>query len=407
MLFRLDLDIKKIVNEMLDCFPKEIWESGSSTFFDPCMGGGQVVNAIEKRLKQYGHSNDNIKNRVFGVEVTSYRVKSSVIKYNLVGNYIVDNFLKNNVFNNKKFDVIITNPEFNYTRNKNNNQSKDAYPDYFYRIKNLYTKYAGIINPSRWFSKDSSGIDDLRNDVVNNFGLLKIQDISRVYPSIRGGVNYCIFQKDYDDLVNFNGILVDLKQINKEFGAIFVLNDIEKSILNKCKLTYTLDHKLCNKGFFKIKTNDSRFDESGEFKCKVSLAKGTWKFIKKNTIEFSDKHKKVLNTYKVCVPSAYGTGNDYFTAKDFHIINPNDLVNDSYVFFTFDNIDSAKNFKNYFNLKLVNWLVKMTKNRQNVNKSVFRFIPYLDYTKSINDNDLYNHLNLTNEEITYINNKTL
>jgi hypothetical protein len=49
----------------------------------------------------------------------------------------------------------------------------------------------------------------------------------------------------------------------------------------------------------------------------------------------------------------------------------------------------------------------MTKNRQNVNKSVFRFIPYLDYTKSINDNDLYNHLNLTNEEITYINNKTL
>jgi len=58
-------------------------------------------------------------------------------------------------------------------------------------------------------------------------------------------------------------------------------------------------------------------------------------------------------------------------------------------------------------LKLVNWLVKMTKNRQNVNKSVFRFIPYLDYTKSINDNDLYNHLNLTNEEIEYINNKTL
>jgi hypothetical protein len=201
MLFRLDLDIKKIVNEMLDHIPKEIWESGSSTFFDPCMGGGQVVNAIEKRLKQYGHSNDNIKNRVFGVEVTNYRVKSSVIKYNLVGNYIVDNFLKNNVFNNKKFDVIITNPEFNYTRNKNNNQSKDAYPDYFYRIKNLYTKYAGIINPSRWFSKDSSGIDDLRNDVVNNFGLLKIQDISRVYPSIRGGVNYCIFQKGYDDLV--------------------------------------------------------------------------------------------------------------------------------------------------------------------------------------------------------------
>lgn len=134
MLFRLDLDINEIVNEMLDCFPKEIWESSSTTFFDPCIAGGQFVNAIEHRLRKYGHSDDNIKNRVFGVEVTNYRVKSSVNKHKLIGNYIVADFLNSKVFNGKKFDVIVTNPEFNYARNKNNNQSKDAYPDYFNRI---------------------------------------------------------------------------------------------------------------------------------------------------------------------------------------------------------------------------------------------------------------------------------
>lgn len=407
MLFRLDLDIKEIVNEMLDCFPKEIWESSSTTFFDPCIAGGQFVSAIENRLRKYGHSDDNIKNRVFGVEVTNYRVKSSVNKYKLIGNYIVADFLNSDVFNGKKFDVVVTNPEFNYARNKNNNQSKDAYPDYFNRIKSLYISYAGIINPSRWFIKDSSGTDTLRNDIVDNFGLMKIKDISYIYPTIRGGVNYCIFKKGYTDLVDFNNIFTNIKKINNTFGSILTLNELEQSILMKCKRKSTLDKKLRNKGYFGIKTNDSRFVDAGDFKCKVSTIKGTWKYLMKQDITVSDKHKNTFNKYKVSIPSAYGEGNDYFTSKDICIVNPGEFVNDSYVFFEFDNIVSAENFKKYFDLKLVNWLIKIIKNKQHISKSIFKFVPIMNYNNTISDNDLYQHLNLTKQEIEYINNKTL
>ena len=77
------------------------------------------------------------------------------------------------------------------------------------------------------------------------------------------------------------------------------------------------------------------------------------------------------------------------------------------MFFEFDDIVSSENFKKYFDLKLVNWFIKIIKNKQHISKSIFKFVPVMNYNNSISDNDLYQHLNLTNEEIAYINNKTL
>jgi hypothetical protein len=112
-------DIKELVNELLDSLPKSIWTSDSTTFFDPAIGGGQFVAEIERRLRSHGHSDKNIRNRVYGFEYNTALVDLAVNMNKLVGQYAkkpYDKFLE--LDDTMKFDVIVGNPPF-----KNGNET--------------------------------------------------------------------------------------------------------------------------------------------------------------------------------------------------------------------------------------------------------------------------------------------
>ena len=114
MLSRMKFEIEALVDEMLDQLPNDIWVSDSTTFFDPAIGGGQFVRAIEQRLQKFGHSNDNIRNRVFGFEESNLHLRFAVNKYNLVGQYTKESYKKFlEMDETMKFDVVIGNPPYN------------------------------------------------------------------------------------------------------------------------------------------------------------------------------------------------------------------------------------------------------------------------------------------------------
>jgi len=115
MVFRLKIDLSVIVNEMLDRLPKSIWSSKMTRFLDPCMGGGQFIVEIERRLRAAGHGDDNIAERVFGVEKSQLFNDYAVNRHGLVGTFSVD---KNDVpailtDEDMKFDAIVGNPPYN------------------------------------------------------------------------------------------------------------------------------------------------------------------------------------------------------------------------------------------------------------------------------------------------------
>lgn len=113
MLSRIKFEIEPLVVEMLNQLPERVWTSTTATFLDPAIGGGQFVQAIEQRLRDHGHSNQNIRKRVFGLEDSDLHIRYAVNKHKLVGQYAkkpYEKFLE--LDNSMKFDVIIGNPPF-------------------------------------------------------------------------------------------------------------------------------------------------------------------------------------------------------------------------------------------------------------------------------------------------------
>lgn len=109
----MKFEIGPLVAEILDQLPESVWISNSTTFFDPAIGGGQFVLAIEQRLRAFGHTDANIRTRVFGFEESDLHIRFAVNKYKLVGQYVRKPYEKFLEMDNKmKFDVVIGNPPY-------------------------------------------------------------------------------------------------------------------------------------------------------------------------------------------------------------------------------------------------------------------------------------------------------
>ena len=114
MLSRMKFETEILVSEILDQLSENVWLSNSTTFLDPAIGGGQFVRAIEQRLRSAGHSDANIKSRVFGFEESDLHIRFAVNKYKLVGQYVRKphgQFFESD--NTMDFDVEVGNPPYN------------------------------------------------------------------------------------------------------------------------------------------------------------------------------------------------------------------------------------------------------------------------------------------------------
>ena len=57
-----------LVDDMINKISKEMLMSCETTFIDPCCGNGTYLISLVKKLKEYGHSSENINSRLYGIE---------------------------------------------------------------------------------------------------------------------------------------------------------------------------------------------------------------------------------------------------------------------------------------------------------------------------------------------------
>lgn len=149
MLARLKFEISGLVKEILDQVDPSVFQSPDKTFLDPAMGGGQFIFEIIKRLKEQGHSYDNIKPRVFGYE-------SNILYVNYVRERYLREFgeeipatlrvggLEELETLKMLFDLVLSNPPYNSPKTSGGGLTKNLYVPFIIRSFELL-KDGGIL----------------------------------------------------------------------------------------------------------------------------------------------------------------------------------------------------------------------------------------------------------------------
>ena len=188
----MKFEFDPLVADMLDQLPTEVWTSATTTFLDPAIGGGQFVRAIEQRLRAAGHSDANIRSRVFGYDESNLHIRFAVNKYKLVGQYSANSytdFLDAPV--TTKFDIVVSNPPY---RSKEAGGQNKIYNQFAKKALDVVADNGKIafITPSPVL-KDSK-----RFSLIGKQGLKIVNfDANFHFPDV--GVNVCswIVDKEY------------------------------------------------------------------------------------------------------------------------------------------------------------------------------------------------------------------
>jgi len=158
MLGRLKFDLSIIANVMIDNIPEKMFKSATTTFFDPCMGGGQFLLAVVEKLDKYGHSKENIESRIFGMETNQFRINYVRTKYNLNGTFYIGGINESKGIN-MKFDVILGNPPY----------QKSLHLKFFKQMYSICKNNLIFVHPSAWLVKEvPSDLEKKCRDIVSN-----------------------------------------------------------------------------------------------------------------------------------------------------------------------------------------------------------------------------------------------
>jgi site-specific DNA-methyltransferase (adenine-specific) len=281
-------------------------------------------------------------------------------------------------------------------------------------IDHVKPDYFSFIIPSRWMV-GGRGLDKFRTRMMNDKRLKKIVHFpgdTEVFESvsIKGGVNYFLWDKIYNGDCNFisNGVLVkrNLAEENvilQDNNAITILNKIK----NICG-TY-MNKPWAIQTPFGIISSFSNWKTSGT-KC---ITKGR-KLYFVNSSDFIDKCR-ILGKWKVCTCEAissikgqFSNGvKSFFTNDGIFIIEPGTICTQTYIVVNvFDTKCEAENFVSYMKTKFFRFMLGLRVVTQHINKEKFAWVPDLeDYSKPWTDEELYRKFELTDDETKHIESK--
>ena len=400
MLSRMKFEIEPLVAEMLDQLPDSVWASDSTTFFDPAIGGGQFVHAIEQRLRAHGHSNTNIRKRVFGLEDSDLHIRYAVNKHKLVGQYAKKPYEKFfELDNTMKFDVVIGNPPYQDSKahGKKTTGNGALWVKFTVKAMDLVKDngFLGFVIPDSWTAPtyDLMGSrESIFTDYFKKANLFYLNfDVKKFFPNVGIDPSAFILKKDQRyagttiktptettnlDLSNMSFITKDLSSTSLSIHSK-VLSNKENSRLMKMRWKKTVTSIVAQE------TKDKTFKYP--FVDHHSYKPIRWA----NTLDPDATKRKVLVPY---------VGKYQCIVDNVGELGARESVS---VLFLNDN-EKGEFAERFFTSKLINFIMNTNQWTQYQLSQILNFIPIEDFSQDWNDSKIYKHFSLTQDEIDYV-----
>jgi hypothetical protein len=387
MLSRLKFEIAPLVEEMLDQIPKKFWKSKTTTFFDPAIGGGQFVSAVEARLRKYGHTDKNISGRVSGCETHERSVKYAINKHGLIGDYYACDFLETEW--NMKFDVIVGNPPYQGTHPTNTGKmpkSHSIWPKISLAAISLLNKNGiiGFVTPNSWMSPNSKLLTKMKE-----YNLISVNTNIGHYFSVGSSFTFWILQlANYRKITKINNSHI----INLLACPYLIDNDTAMNIHSS--VLFNPNTKI-NLQFDTTSAHSQNIKSRPHLLAKRNSATHLYEIFHTNpqtlwaaSMPKNLKIKKVIFTTSGYMKPFYDPGT----------VGTSEICG----FIPVKNATEGKRLVSYLSSKLIQFIVTTGKWSGFVNGDVVKLIPAIDLTRTWTDEELYKHFNLTQEEIDYI-----
>lgn len=367
MLSRIKFEITPLVNEILDQLPASTWLSTTSTFLDPAIAGGQFVREIERRLRAAGHSDENIHSRVFGVEQFPHQVAYAVNKYGLKGQYVVGDFLSM-VFS-MKFDNIVGNPPFN---------GKAALHQQFF----------------------NKGVD-----LLIDGGIIAFVQPATMYFNKKDNQKKAVLEMQEKITSNHCEVTFKHSQVFENAG---IQNDLSITILTKKSSSAYI-----NKITYKTGDvyNDVPLSDITLTQLDPKIYASIWKkFTKSVTINGSlqdivTDDTTILKAYIAKIRGHWPSDADFYTLLPIEANRQNygPSITADYGLIARSN-KQVKNIYSYLESNVARFGLALLKFNMHLENGELKLIPLVDFNKTYTNEELYNYVGLTREEILAIEN---
>jgi len=385
MLSRLKFEYEPLAELLLNQIPEDIWQSSNTTFFDPCLGGGQFVKVIEQKLRSYGHDDDNIQQRIFGFEDNMLRINYAVNKNKLLGNFTHGNALEQAT--PKKYDVVVCNPPFDspnkVSENRKQPQNHNLWTQYVTKSFKEFVKDEGYVcftTPDSWMSPTNEVYA-----LFNEYNLLWAKaDCKKYFPNVGTSSTAWVAKKSSGDVqTDFGSAKINLKEWP------YLPRDLEKSLsVHKKVLSYKVN----------------RLNAVGDNKCHSSkdVVSATQDAVFKYPLQHTNAQQRygsVKSTYFDEHKVYWTTSGNYIPRIDNGSIGftePNQAV-------IVNSEQEAQAVFSFMNSKLYYYIVTTAKWSGFLNGKVFKLLPDLGREKIWSDEQLFALFDISDQEQKYIN----
>jgi len=275
------------------------------------------------------------------------------------------------------------------------------------------------------------GLDDFRENMLRDKRMAILHDFANSSDcfnnvDIKGGVNYFLWDNTHNEECgvyrhNINSVSHSKRFLLEEGDDIFIRENVLVSIKNKvqkhCEKTFDLiasPAKLYGLRGDAIKSrekyklppmSDAPIKDGYRLLGLDEKLKRIYKFLPQ---DYPFTKNEGLNRYKIFISESYGCG-EIGEVPATPVLatpvlaTPGELCTETFIQIgPFENEIERNNCFSYMKTKFFRALVGIRKQTQHATRTVYRFVPLQDFSKSWTDDELYKKYGLSDEEITFI-----